>query len=91
MPEDKIECSPDLPKISDFSDAFKKLKEGRSVARKGWRGAEMSLKMKTPDVNSKMTQPFFYLIILNCEEGIRRMLYTPTLTDIFAEDWVVID
>ncbi len=74
----------------NFGEAFEALKSGEKCARKGWNGKGMYLEAQIPDEHSKMTQPYLYMVIPNCKEGIRKMPYTPTLIDIFAEDWCIV-
>lgn len=74
----------------DFGWAIKHLKDGKKVARKGWNGRGMYLELQVPDKNSKMTFPYPYFTIPDCEEGTRRIPYASTIVDIMSEDWEIV-
>ncbi|WP_319377776.1 DUF2829 domain-containing protein [uncultured Methanocorpusculum sp.] len=71
------------PKPSDFSAALIALKDGHAVARHGWNGKGMYLKMQTPDEHSKMGLPYIYISTV---EG-KFVPWVASQTDLFAEDW----
>lgn len=74
-----------------FGAALELLKSGKKVARTGWNGRGMWLELQVPDVNSKMTQPYVYFNVPDCEEGMRRIPYVCTTIDMLSEDWVLLD
>ena len=80
------ECSDDL----DFGDAIMHLKRGAKVARAGWNGKGMFLELQRPDIGSKMTFPYPFFTIPDCEEGTRKIPYAPTIVDIMSADWGIV-
>lgn len=75
----------------DFGWALNALRHGKKVAREGWNGKGMFLELQMPDENSKMTHPYAFMTVPECEEGTRRLPYVATTVDIFAEDWVIVE
>ena len=71
----------------NFGSALLALKNGTKMQRVGWNGKGMYLELQVPDEHSKMTHPYLYFTIPNCEEGTRRIPYVCTTVDMFAEDW----
>ncbi len=86
----------ELPAIivgASFSTALEAVKQGKSVQREGWNGKGLRVKMQVPDDTSKMTLPYLYLSYPKDHEtdyGLR-CPWVPTQTDMFADDWIVID
>lgn len=74
-----------------FGVALEHLKKGLKVARHGWNGKGMCLELQVPDEHSKMTFPYPYFTIPNCEEGTRLIPYSPTIVDIMSEDWQIVE
>jgi len=74
-----------------FGDAIAYMKLGHKVARKGWNGKGMFLELQTPTINSKMTVPYPFFTIPNCEEGTRCIPYASTIIDIMSDDWCVVN
>ena len=70
----------------DFGSAIKALKLGNSVARSGWNGKGMWLKLQTPDVNSKMTLPYIYMYTAQGD----LVPWLASQTDDLAEDWEIV-
>jgi hypothetical protein len=68
----------------NFSLALALLKEGRAVARSGWNGKGMWIKVQFPDANSKMTLPYIYMKTVDNN----RVPWLASQTDILANDWV---
>jgi hypothetical protein len=79
-----IECSDYIAPLT-MGDALAALKDGKKVARKGWNGKGMHVRMsKQPIVGYND-----YLIIV----GVDGMI-TPWIsshTDILAEDWYILE
>ncbi len=80
----------------NFGGALEKLKQGKKMARKGWNGRGIFIKLQAPDEDSKMTQPYIYIETLNLEtknplaqKG--RVPWLASQTDMLAEDWVVVE
>jgi len=77
----------------DFGQALHELKAGRKIARSGWNGKGIFIKIQRPDVNSKMTSPYIYIDTtgLQTENEAAPKSLVPWLasqTDMLAEDWV---
>ena len=75
----------------NFGLAVEGLKKGYRLQRKGWNGKGMWLEAQFPDACSKMTHPYLFMNIPECEEGIRRLPWQPAQVDIFSEDWQVVE
>ncbi len=75
--------------FGEIIQAYKNLKDCEGV-RPGWNGKGMKLKAQFPDEHSKMTHPYLYMEIPDCEEGIRRIPWQPAQVDLFAEDWEIV-
>jgi len=70
-----------------FSKALEVLKRGGTVARAGWNGKGMFIKIQTPDENSKMGLPYIYISTV---DG-KLVPWLASQTDLLAEeDWVVL-
>lgn len=79
----------------DFGQALAALKEGYSVARKGWNGKGIFVHMQRPDAFSVMTHPYIYidttgLQTTNPDAPKNRVPWAPSQTDMLAEDWCVV-
>jgi hypothetical protein len=71
----------------NFGQAIEALKQGKRVARQGWNGKGIWLKLQKPTSLSKMTHPYVYMKTAND-------ILVPWLasqTDILSEDWVILD
>lgn len=76
----------------NFGEAIHEMKCGRKVARKGWNGKGIYIKVQFPDVNSKMTSPYIYIDTsgLQTDNPDAPKSLVPWLasqTDMLAEDW----
>ena len=69
----------------NFGKALKKLKKGKSVAREGWNGKNMYLKLQIPDKNSKMTLPYIYMSTAQGDN----VPWLASQTDMLTTDWGV--
>ena len=70
----------------DIGRAIKEMWNGEAVARRGWNGKGMYLKLQVPDAHSKMTLPY---VFMSTAQGD----YVPWLcsqTDLLARDWEVV-
>lgn len=77
----------------NFGNALLALKCGRKVARHGWNGKGIFIKLQTPDENSKMTSPYIFIDTtgLQTENEAAPKSLVPWLasqTDMLADDWV---
>lgn len=67
-----------------FGWAIEELKAGNAVARQGWNGKGMWLRLQVPDAHSKMTLPYIYLSTVT--SGL--VPWLASQTDMLATDWV---
>lgn len=79
-----------------FSIAIELLKQGKKIARKGWNGKGMWVTcekvythtdLKVQDIESTFSHPL--LIIKNVNGQFAT--WVPSITDLFAEDWVIVE
>lgn len=70
----------------DFGGAIKALKAGRPVAREGWNGKGMWLRLQVPDEHSKMRRPYIYM---SDAQGLL-VPWLASQTDVLAEDWMIV-
>ena len=80
----------------NFGKAIEALKDGKKVARKGWNGKGIYIKLQTPDANSKMTLPYIYIVTNglitdnpNAPKGV--VPWLASQTDMLAEDWETVE
>ena len=92
----KCECDDFLSQVRDFGWALNCLKQGKAVARKGWNGKGIYIKLQTPDANSKMTLPYIYIVTNglvtdnpNAPKGT--VPWLASQTDMLAEDWEIVE
>ena len=83
-------------KKKDFGWALNALGKGKAVARKGWNGKGIYIKLQTPDANSKMTLPYIYIVTNglvtdnpNAPKGT--VPWLASQTDMLADDWEVVE
>jgi len=79
--------------MADFGVAISLLKQGRKVARKGWNGKGIFIKLQRPDEHSKMTHPYIYIDTTelqtdNPHAPKDRVPWLASQTDMLAEDWI---
>lgn len=79
----------------NFGKAIEELKLGSRVARKGWNGKGIFIKLQRPDTHSRMTSPYIYIDTtgLSTDNPDAPKSLVPWLasqTDILAEDWVLL-
>lgn len=90
--------------IMNFGEAIKVLKLGNCVARKGWNGKGIFIKLKkgeslnTPNnrFNEVMTHDFIYIDTTglrtnNPNAPMDRVPWLASQTDMLADDWVVVE
>ena len=70
----------------NFSEALENLKNNSCLTREGWNGKGMYVKLQTPDENSKMTKPYFFIKIVTGE----LVPWVASNGDLLAEDWQII-
>lgn len=69
----------------NFGEALEALKNGNYMARKGWNGKSMYIKLLRPDETSKMTLPYIFMFTA-CGNNVP---WLASQTDILADDWVL--
>jgi hypothetical protein len=67
----------------DIGKAIEIMRSGGSVARQGWNGKNMWLKLQTPDANSKMTAPYVYMRTAQGD----LIPWLCSQADLLADDW----
>lgn len=69
-----------------IGQAVKELHKGERVAREGWNGKSMYLKLQVPDANLKMTLPYVYMKTAQGD----LVPWLCSQTDLLATDWCVV-
>ena len=69
----------------NFSMALEHLKTDTSMARTGWNGKDMYIKIKRVQAGSAMTLPYIYMKTADQE----LVPWLASQTDILAEDWEI--
>lgn len=72
--------------MNNFESALGSLKRGSKVARKGWNGKNMWIKLQRPDEYSKMTLPYIYMQTAQGD----LVPWLASQTDLLAEDWIIV-
>lgn len=70
-----------------FEDILRELKNGKKVIREGWGGAELYVKLVSEGVHDGETLNPYFLINVR---GEGYTMFTPTVCDLLAEDWVIV-
>lgn len=73
----------DEPDMMDFGDALRALRADGRVAREGWDGHGMWLKLQIPDAYSKMTSPYIYMHTTTGD----LVPWVASQTDLLSCDW----
>ena len=78
--------------VMGFSKALNFCKQGYGITRVGWNGKDLMVRAQYPDGNSKMNLPYLYLQYPESHSMYpnARCPWSPSQTDIMAEDWVVV-
>ncbi|MHC9533154.1 DUF2829 domain-containing protein [Dellaglioa sp. L3N] len=79
----------------NFGKALECLKQGKSIARKGWNGKGIFIKLQLPNEDSDMTHEYIYIdttgLITDNEDAPRDLVpWLASQTDMLAEDWVTV-
>jgi hypothetical protein len=69
----------------DIGQAIQLMRDGRKVARQGWNGKNMWLRLQVPDAHSKMTEPYVYM---HTAQG-GKIPWLCSQADLLADDWVI--
>ncbi|UZE61027.1 DUF2829 domain-containing protein [Aeromonas veronii] len=73
----------------NFGFALESLSRGMAVARKGWNGSGLKVRLQSPDERSKMSLPYLYIeypLDAKTTPGAR-CPWLPSATDLMADDW----
>lgn len=76
-----------------FSQALVELKMGLPLARQGWNGTNLLIKIQYPDDMSYMTLPYIYM---EYPQGHKtypagcRVPWLASQTDLLMDDWVIV-
>ena len=70
----------------DFGEALDALRDDCTVARDGWNGNDLWLRLQVPDDHSKMTRPYIYM----CDAQGELVPWLASQTDLLAEDWQIV-
>jgi hypothetical protein len=78
-----------------FGQALEALKLGKKVARKGWNGKGIFIKLQNPDENSKMSSPYIYIdttgLETTNEDAVTSLVpWLASQTDMLSDDWEII-
>lgn len=73
--------------IGGFGMALAHLGSGNTVAREGWNGKGMWIKLQQPDDNSKMSLPYIFM----CNVDGDLVPWVASQTDLLATDWQVVE
>jgi hypothetical protein len=76
-------ASIEQPPIQDIGWAVQKMRGGEKVARLGWNGRNMFLKLQRPDGGSKMTLPYVYMYTATGD----LVPWLCSQADLLATDW----
>lgn len=71
----------------NFGEALVKLREGKVVARTGWNGLGMYIRIQNPDEESKMTLPYIYMKTAQGE----LVPWLASQSDLLEVDWVEVE
>lgn len=73
------------PKM-DFSLALRGLRSGQRLAREGWNGKDLYVRLCDPEPTQTINLPFFYLAYPNGD----CVPWVPSQTDLLADDWRIV-
>lgn len=71
-----------------FEEILPRLKNGEKIIRSGWGGAELYVKMIGAEtLENKTMNPYFVIDV----EGEGYTMFQPTVCDILATDWEIVE
>ncbi|GED18330.1 DUF2829 domain-containing protein [Kurthia gibsonii] len=71
-----------------FEEVLPKLKNGKKVIRDGWSGPELYVKLVgASQFDGENLNPYFLINV----EGEGYTMFQPTVCDILAEDWSIVE
>lgn len=71
----------------NFGLAIEAMKMGKRVARRGWNGKDMFLRIQAPDKNSFMSLPYIYMRPV----GGGLVPWLASQTDMLSDDWFIVE
>ena len=79
----------------NFGNALEELKNGNKVARSGWNGKGIFIKLQVPAGSSLMTSPYIYIDTTGLQtdnENAPKSLvpWLASQTDMLSEDWNIV-
>lgn len=70
-----------------FEEILPRLRAGEKVIRSGWSGAELYVKLVgASEHDGKALNPYFLIDV----KGEGYTMFTPTVCDLLAEDWEIV-
>lgn len=90
MPEemkDNVTYTEEATAALNFSRALAALKEGAKVAREGWNGKGMWIRIKPCSQDGEMTDPYIYMKTVDD----RLVPWLASQTDLLAKDWEIVE
>lgn len=71
-----------------FEEILPRLKAGEKVIRGGWSGPELYVKLVGEgNHDGKKLNPYFLIDV----KGEGYTMFTPTVCDLLAEDWIIVE
>ncbi|MBP2080075.1 DUF2829 domain-containing protein [Oceanobacillus polygoni] len=71
-----------------FEEILPRLKAGEKIIREGWPGAELYVKIVgESEVDGERLNPYFLINV----EGEGYTMFTPTVCDLLAADWKIVE
>lgn len=79
-------------KSLNFPTALTLAMAGAHIQREGWNGKGQRVAVQMPDSNSKMTEPYAYIVQpgLGEDRPAKLVPWLPSQGDLFATDWKVV-
>lgn len=71
----------------DFGEALLHLRRGNAVARSGWNGVGMWVRMQVPDEHSKMKRSYLYMRPVDGD----LVPWVASQSDLLALDWELVE
>jgi len=71
-----------------FEGILPRLRNGEKIIRSGWSGAELYVKLiGESEMDGEKLNPYLLINV----EGEGYTMFTPTVCDLLAEDWEIVD
>jgi hypothetical protein len=94
-PADIFQASYNFMYGMSFGQALEALRLGKKVARKGWNGKGIFIKLQYPEENSKMSSPYIYIdttgLETTNEDAVTSLVpWLASQTDMLSDDWEIV-